>query len=259
MDSNKQRQATVDKAHSKYNQTDDDLYRKHRKHVYFYWFKFLRLAEESSEHKVNWSKYRSWGSKNAVMSMKFDDWWKQYWIDCFSTKVVGETAKYDTSRRTIKVEPLRFKYYVTLYAQDTTNAYEIAKRIVSYQLRVSIRKFRSNIKFRPKLHRRDQLRDYFNYMDNYILSQNLNPKTTEGHSKRGVGEMHNRLMSVFEIEYISETKNMSERLTHDWTKDIDKDFTQEVRNRKRRLQDTIATSRKQGNLILKNVCNGIFP
>ena len=54
-----------------------------RKRVYLYWFKFLRHAEESPDHTVQWDKYRDWGGKDAVMNMKFDDWWNEHWKDCF--------------------------------------------------------------------------------------------------------------------------------------------------------------------------------
>ena len=43
----------------------------------------LRHTEQSSDHKVQWNKYRAWRGKNAVMNMKFDDWWEDHWKDCF--------------------------------------------------------------------------------------------------------------------------------------------------------------------------------
>ena len=73
------------------------LWIKHRKRIYLYWFKFLQLAEDSDKHNVDWNKYRLWGGKNAVMSMKFDDWWKKYWESCFGVEKQGDIAKHDTS------------------------------------------------------------------------------------------------------------------------------------------------------------------
>ena len=43
-----------------------------RKRIYLYWYKFLRHAEESSEHKVNWKKYDSWGGKNGGVAETFN-------------------------------------------------------------------------------------------------------------------------------------------------------------------------------------------
>ena len=59
---------------SDWNRYRDGLWIESRKRVYLYWFKFLKLAEQSPEHKVQWNKYREWGGKNAVMNMKFDVW-----------------------------------------------------------------------------------------------------------------------------------------------------------------------------------------
>ena len=30
---------------------------------YLYWYKFLRYAEKSADHKVQWNKYRAWVEK----------------------------------------------------------------------------------------------------------------------------------------------------------------------------------------------------
>ena len=49
----------------------DGLYIPHRKRTYLYWFKFLQEAERSPDYEVNWSKYRKWGGRKAVMNSKF--------------------------------------------------------------------------------------------------------------------------------------------------------------------------------------------
>ena len=68
---------------SKYVKYRDGTWIECRKRIYLYWFKFLRHAEESSEHKVQWNKYRAWGGKDIVMNTKFDAWWEEHWKDCF--------------------------------------------------------------------------------------------------------------------------------------------------------------------------------
>ena len=70
-------------AKSKYVKHRDNTWIQRRKRIYLYWFKFLRHAEESADHKVQWNKYRAWGGKEAVMNTKFDAWWEEHWKDCF--------------------------------------------------------------------------------------------------------------------------------------------------------------------------------
>lgn len=107
------------------------LWIKHRKRIYLYWFKFLQLAENSDKHNVDWNKYRSWGGKNAVMSMKFDDWWKKYWESCFGVKEQGDIAKHDTSSSNIKAEGVRYNYYTVYYFHKYPHfkAYDVALKL----------------------------------------------------------------------------------------------------------------------------------
>ena len=79
---------------SKYVKSRDNTWIQCRKRVYLYWFKFLKHAEESSEHKVQWNKYRAWGGKDAVMIMRFDAWWEEHWKDCFGIDEERGTCKY---------------------------------------------------------------------------------------------------------------------------------------------------------------------
>ena len=60
---------------------EEKLWIASRKITYLYWFKFLQLAEKDSNRKVDWRKYKLWGGKKVVMETKFDDWWKDYWVD----------------------------------------------------------------------------------------------------------------------------------------------------------------------------------
>ena len=77
---------------SKYVKYRDGTWIEWRKRIYLYWCKFLRHAEQSSDHKVQWNKYRAWSGKNAVMNMKFDDWWEDHWKDCFG--IDEETGRF---------------------------------------------------------------------------------------------------------------------------------------------------------------------
>ena len=70
-----------------------------RKRIYLYWYKFLKHAEESSEHKVDWKKYDAWGGKETVMNMRFDDWWELHWKDCFGIDKELGRARYMVTKR----------------------------------------------------------------------------------------------------------------------------------------------------------------
>ena len=86
-------------AKSKYVKYRDSTWIECRKRVYLYWFKFLRHAEESADHKVQWNKYRAWGGKEAVMNMKFDAWWDKHWKDCFGIDEKTGTCMYPVNGR----------------------------------------------------------------------------------------------------------------------------------------------------------------
>jgi len=94
-------------AKSKYVRFRDGTWIQYRKRIYLYWFKFLRLAEESSDHKVQWNKYRAWGGKDAVMNMKFDAWWDKHWKDCFGLNEKTNTCKYMVLKR-YKADGVRY-------------------------------------------------------------------------------------------------------------------------------------------------------
>ena len=83
------------------------------KRNYLYWFKFLQYAEQDPNRKVDWRKYRLWGGKKVVMETKFDDWWKEYWIDCFGIKKEGDTPKCPLTSK--KPNSDTFRYALRLY------------------------------------------------------------------------------------------------------------------------------------------------
>ena len=62
------------------------LWIQHRKVVYLYWFKFLQHSERDPTFTVDWSKYSQWGTKEAMMNTKFDEWWQSHWETLFSFK-----------------------------------------------------------------------------------------------------------------------------------------------------------------------------
>lgn len=97
------------------------LWLRHRKRAYLYWFKFLQEAEMSDEYDVDWTKYDGWGGANAVLGMKFDDWWSDRWQDLFGVKSApgdkgnidkNAVAKYELSTSQYKTEAIRLALLV---------------------------------------------------------------------------------------------------------------------------------------------------
>ena len=69
-----------------------------RKRTYLLWFKFLQHCERDESRTVDWSKYEGWGGSNKVLGSKFDDWWKEHWLECFGIKNRTDTPKFSTGR-----------------------------------------------------------------------------------------------------------------------------------------------------------------
>ena len=79
-----------------------------RKIVYLYWFRFLQLAEQDPSRTVDWSKYQGWGGANAVLGMKFDEWWEQHWIDLFGIENEGDEPKFPLTTKRPKTDGIRY-------------------------------------------------------------------------------------------------------------------------------------------------------
>ncbi|MDC3342674.1 hypothetical protein OAW22_00385 [Pseudomonadales bacterium] len=79
----------------------------HRKVVYLYWFKFLQHAERDPRFEVDWGKYRSWGGYNFVMASKFDDWWKEYWLENFGFKQKSEEKSLFHTKKKPEIAAMR--------------------------------------------------------------------------------------------------------------------------------------------------------
>ena len=80
-----------------------------RKRVFLYWFKFLQKAELSDVYEVDWSKYQGWGGADAVLNLKFDDWWEEHWVTLFSTKDPLGKPKFDISTERPKADAYKIR------------------------------------------------------------------------------------------------------------------------------------------------------
>jgi len=89
--------------------------------VYLYWFRFLQLAEQDPNRTVDWSKYQGWGGANAVLEMKFDDWWEGHWIDLFGIENEGDEPKFPLTTKRPKTDGIRYalRVYENRYRGST--------------------------------------------------------------------------------------------------------------------------------------------
>ena len=107
METKKKRYDSRNRWSAKYRR-EEKLWIASRKITYLYWFKFLQLAEKDSNRKVDWRKYKLWGGKKVVMETKFDDWWKDYWVDCFGIDKEGDTPKFPLTTNRPKNDAMRY-------------------------------------------------------------------------------------------------------------------------------------------------------
>jgi hypothetical protein len=96
---------------SRYRKYRDGLWLRSRYVLYVWWFKFLRLAEVE-KLDVDWSKYRGWGGRDAVLNQRFETWWETHWRQLFAVANEGDTAKYEIANRKVRAEAIRVAYLV---------------------------------------------------------------------------------------------------------------------------------------------------
>ena len=96
-----------------------DLYLKHPKSFYIYWYKFLENCVIEG-HKINKNFYMKHGwdiDKTIMKSMKFDEFWDKYSVKLFTTKTMKEDdqPRFKSNSKAPDIESLRMTYLVHLY------------------------------------------------------------------------------------------------------------------------------------------------
>ena len=86
---------------------ESKLWIPHRKRVYLYWFKFLQIAEQDPNMKVDWKQYKGWGGSNYILGVKFDEFWKDNWKKLFGLKTLKDKQKFPISTLRPKIESIR--------------------------------------------------------------------------------------------------------------------------------------------------------
>ena len=206
---------------SKYVKYRDGTWIECRKRIYLYWFKFLRHAEQSSDHKVQWNKYRAWSGKNAVMNMKFDDWWEDHWKDCFGIDEETGRSKFYLDKNP-KADGIR--YALLCYEnRDCKSNWDIAIAISKQESRG---------------------RGIYNMLID--AREDLN---TKGNMKWGFERKRVRDESSptgYSIEYVDNTNQEYDDKIY-WNQ-----------QKKRKIQSVIGRYKRQADLHLENVSKGLF-
>ena len=206
---------------SKYVKYREGTWIECRKRIYLYWFKFLQHAEGSSEHKVQWNKYRAWGGKDAVMNMKFDDWWEKYWKDCFGISEKTGKSKFFIGKNP-KADGIRYAL-LSYENRDCKTNWDIA-------IAISKKESRSRGIYNLLIDAREDLK-------------------TDGNMKWGYERKRVRDESShtgYVIEYIDNTNQEYDDKIY-WNQ-----------QKKRKIQSVIGRYKRQANLHLENVSKGVF-
>ena len=233
---------------SKYVKYRDNTWIQCRKRIYLYWFKFLRHAEESSDHTVQWDKYSDWGGKGAVMSMKFDDWWNEHWKDCFGIDKETNTCKYPVNGNP-KADGTRYALLV----------HENSHRGSNWDIAIHIQK--------EEMRKRGSVAAFTIKRSGFTMDENnnpipINPFDLEGlktktrltrQSAREWGEKRVRAKDeASRTGYSTSLQHTKERLR------IEDDETYENREEKRKIQSQVGRFKKQAMKHLESACRGEF-
>jgi len=116
----------------------------HRKRVYLYWYKFLQICLEK---KLTVKGYSGW-DVDTILETPFDKWWISH-KHLFQTKEQGGTPKVTTTSNKIKLESIRYSYFVCCLSENIMpykngkfnpikreySNYRIAYQIFKYELK----------------------------------------------------------------------------------------------------------------------------
>ena len=201
-----------------------------RKRIFLYWFKYLRHAEQSPDYKVDWRKYRGWGGSNYVLGVKFDEFWKDNWVDLFGYPE-GKKPKYQISTTHPKVDSYRYAILL-LENQHRGDNWELALWL---EKRESRTRYSTGGELGLAVHWEKTLEGK-RYFKNY-----------RGDDPR---------RRVFDEESRTNYKMVGGRSSNAYAQDID---LEDARTAKREAMRRIARYKRDGHKYLQNVCEGVFP
>jgi len=197
-----------------------------RKMAYLYWFKYLQWAELDEKRTVDWTKYEGWGGSNYILGTKFDDFWKENFLDLFSIKNIGDIPRYPLSTTKPKIDAMR--YSLKIYeARHIGSSWDIAIH------------FKKNEK-------RTYFLDFFGKIDeNLDLDNRLERTAKDQRVKYSSWEFQdNKIIKANKDDKNKMDTNYEAYLNKLGKKDVCSQVSRYMRQSKK---------------ILDNVCNGVFP
>ena len=203
-----------------------------RKRLFLYWYKFLQHALRDDNREVNMRKYRGWGSRETILTEKFDSWWSDRWIKLFGYPDDGK-PKYSLSTNRPKTDAIRYALLVYenrhrgsnfeigfwLETRELANRYSVG----TIELVFQVQKILAGQKYKRSLKKEDPRRTIIDHESrNWTTSRVV----VGGHEKQ--------------------------------VRDEDIDLYLERLN-KYQIQSVIGRYKRNAEKILNNVCDGVFP
>jgi len=204
-----------------------------RKRLFLYWYKFLQHALRDDQRTVNMRKYSGWGSKETILTKKFDHWWADNWIQLFGY-AEGKKPKYSLSSTKQKADPIRYALLV----------YENSHRGTNWEIGVWMDK--------------QEYRTRNQHVRSVEKSENLDLVLEGKRYKRNLKNEDPRRTIIDHESRNWETNRVVIGGKSDHKVDEDPELYL-ARIAKYQIQSVIARYKRDANKILDNVCEGKFP
>jgi hypothetical protein len=203
-----------------------------RKRLFLYWYKFLQHALKDDQRTVNMRKYSGWGSKETILTEKFDRWWADNWIRLFGY-AEGKKPKFALSTNRPKSDAIRYALLIWENQHRGSN-YEIGLWLEKKELRTrhSVKTIEDVIRIEPILEGK-------NYQRN-LKSDDPRRTVTDNESRNW---KTNKVVIGGKSDH----------------KDDEDPELYLARIAKYQIQSVISRYKRDANKILDNVCNGQFP
>ena len=209
---------------------ESKLWIPNRKRLFLYWFKYLQYAQRHPDYKVNWRKYRGWGSGNYILGVKFDDFWNDNWMELFGYPE-GKEPKFTLSTTRPKVDSYRYALLI----------FENQHRGDNWELALWLEKKESKTR----------------HSIGGILGEGVfwekkleGKKYSKNYRKEGARKR------VFDEESRTNYKIISDDSIISHAEDNDLEV---ARTAKQEAMRKVAKYKRDGHKYLKNVCEGRFP
>jgi len=196
-----------------------------RKMAYLYWFKYLQWAELDNKRTVDWTKYDGWGGSNYILGTKFDDFWKEKFLDLFTIKNIGDIPRYPLSTTKPKIDSMRYSLKI----------YENRHRGSTWDIAVHFKK--------------NEKRQYFLEFFDKIEKGQLKTKSKLVRQSQDVRVVEGIFEDVRIIKPDKDDKVEREEDFEAYLNSLDKAD----------VQRQVGRYLKQAQTILNNVCKGQFP